>query len=57
MGFAFQSISSWQGPSVFDTLLEAYNFYDGFSMCLRPEGGVLSLGTDYSKVRGRSANR
>jgi len=49
MGFAFQGLSSWQGPSVFDTLYETYNFYDGFSMCLRPEGGVLSLGVDHSK--------
>jgi len=49
MGFAFQSLSSWTGPSVFDTLYETYNFYDGFSMCLRPQGGALSLGVDYSK--------
>lgn len=49
MGFAFQSLSSWTGPSVFDTLYETYNFYDGFSMCLRPQGGALTLGVDHSK--------
>jgi len=49
IGFAFQAISSWQGPSAFDTLVETYNFYDGFAMCLRPQGGVLELGVDYSK--------
>jgi hypothetical protein len=49
IGFAFQSLSSWGGSSAFSTLVGIYNFYDGFAMCLRPEGGVLELGVDYSK--------
>lgn len=51
MGFAYDSLSSWQGSSAFDTLVNTYNFYNGFSMCLRPQGGALTLGVDYSKVR------
>lgn len=50
MGFAYQSLSSWQGVPVFESLRMRNNFYDGFSMCLRPQGGALSLGADYSKV-------
>jgi hypothetical protein len=49
MGFAYQSISSWDGPSVFESLQQIYNFYDAFSMCLRPQGGVLQLGTNYTQ--------
>ena len=49
IGLAYSRLSGWQGSGVFDHLVGDFNWYDGFSLCMGPKGGVLSLGVDYSK--------
>ncbi len=45
---AFQDLSGWGGSSVFDHLVGDFNWYDGFSLCLLGNGGILSLGVNYT---------
>lgn len=45
-GFAYSSLSAWQGGCVMDSLLESFSVYDSFSLCLN-SNPIIEIGTNY----------
>eukprot|EP01111_Echinosteliopsis_oligospora_P006027 TRINITY_DN1995_c0_g1_i1.p1 TRINITY_DN1995_c0_g1~~TRINITY_DN1995_c0_g1_i1.p1 ORF type:complete len:413 (-),score=127.06 TRINITY_DN1995_c0_g1_i1:8-1246(-) len=46
-GFASEDLSSWGDGPVIDHMAFDLKIYDSFSLCLRPDNGIMDIGTNY----------
>eukprot|EP01013_Petalomonas_cantuscygni_P042274 TRINITY_DN7606_c0_g1_i1.p1 TRINITY_DN7606_c0_g1~~TRINITY_DN7606_c0_g1_i1.p1 ORF type:complete len:455 (-),score=88.69 TRINITY_DN7606_c0_g1_i1:142-1482(-) len=55
VGFAYKSLSSFGGESIWDTIVFNTGIYAGFSFCLAEGRGVLELGVDHGNQTAADA--
>uniref|UniRef100_A0A6B2L7J0 Peptidase A1 domain-containing protein n=1 Tax=Arcella intermedia TaxID=1963864 RepID=A0A6B2L7J0_9EUKA len=47
-GLAYRDVSGWDEAPVLDQLIQDLGYYDSFDLCLFEDGGLFSIGNDYT---------